>query len=59
MPIYEYLCEACGHELELIQKFSDKPKKKCPECKKFKLKKLISLSNFHLKGSGWTPKSRK
>lgn len=53
MPIYEYECEECGHQLEAIQKFSDDPLTECPKCKKSGLKKLLSASAFHLKGSGW------
>jgi len=53
MPIYEYRCEACGHGLEAIQKFSDAPLTECPECGKASLQKLISAPSFHLKGSGW------
>lgn len=53
MPIYEYECEECGHQLEAIQKFSDDPLSECPKCKKAGLKKLLSASAFHLKGSGW------
>lgn len=53
MPIYEYLCDGCGHEMELIQKMSDDPMKDCPICKESKLKKLISATGFRLKGSGW------
>ena len=53
MPIYEYLCESCGKELEKIQKFSDQPLKECPECGKPSLKKLVSASSFRLKGTGW------
>ncbi len=53
MPIYEYRCDACGHEMELIQKMSDDPMKDCPVCKESKLKKLISAAGFRLKGSGW------
>jgi len=53
MPIYEYQCQACGHKLDAIQSFSDKPLKKCPECGKPKLNKLISAPAFHLKGTGW------
>ncbi len=52
MPIYEYHCDACGHEFELIQSFSDKPQKKCLKCGK-PVRKLISQSSFHLKGTGW------
>lgn len=53
MPIYEYRCEACGEELEKIQKFSDPPLTDCPACGKPALKKLVSASSFRLKGSGW------
>jgi len=53
MPIYEYLCSACDHRLETIQRFSDPPLKKCPECGKARLKKLISAVGFRLSGKGW------
>ncbi len=53
MPIYEYRCEACGHQLESIQKFSDEALTDCPSCGKPALKKLISAGGFQLKGSGW------
>lgn len=53
MPIYEYRCEHCGHELEKIQKVSDAPLTDCPACGQPALKKLISAAGFRLKGSGW------
>ena len=53
MPIYEYQCAACGHQFETLQKISDKPFSKCPDCGKDALKKLISASAFRLKGGGW------
>ena len=53
MPIYEYECTKCGHHCEKLQKFSDDPLKDCPECKQPALEKQISLSGFHLKGTGW------
>ena len=53
MPIYEYRCEDCGHQLESIQKFSDATLTDCPECGKPALKKLVSAAGFKLKGSGW------
>ncbi len=53
MPIYEYECGDCGERREFIQKFSDSPKRKCPECGALKLKRLMSAAAFHLKGSGW------
>ena len=53
MPIYEYRCGACGHELEVLQKLSEPPLSDCPECHKPSLTKLISAVGFQLKGSGW------
>jgi putative FmdB family regulatory protein len=53
MPIYEYRCSACGHHLEALQKMTDGPLRKCPECGKSQLKRLVSASRFRLKGSGW------
>ena len=53
MPIYEYRCSACGHELESLQKFSDAPLVTCPACGKDALTKLVSAAGFQLKGSGW------
>lgn len=53
MPIYEYQCKACGHTFDTIQSFSEEPLTDCPVCKESALKKLISASAFHLKGSGW------
>lgn len=52
MPLYEYRCKSCGHTFEIIQKFSDRPLKKCPECAG-SLEKLISRTSFQLKGGGW------
>ncbi len=53
MPIYEYQCESCDHQMEALQKMSDAPLTDCPECGKASLKKLISAAGFRLKGSGW------
>ncbi|HFC46438.1 MAG TPA: zinc ribbon domain-containing protein [Dissulfuribacter thermophilus] len=52
MPIYEYECEACGKVVEKWQKISEAPLTTCEECGG-RLHKLISMSSFHLKGSGW------
>lgn len=52
MPIYEYECSGCGGIEEAFQKMSDAPLKECSKCKG-ELKKLVSHSSFHLKGSGW------
>src|ERR1700733_12116731 len=53
MPIYEYQCQACGHQLEDLQKVSDGPLRKRPECGKARLQKLLSAPAFRLKGGGW------
>ena len=53
MPIYEYRCQECGHELEALQKISAEPLKDCPDCGAPALKKKISAVAFRLKGSGW------
>ena len=53
MPIYEYRCDACGHELEALQKLSEDPLRDCPECEDDGLRRLISAPAFRLKGDGW------
>ena len=52
MPIYEYICEKCGSHIEVIQKISDAPLKRCAKCRG-KLEKTVSRTSFQLKGSGW------
>jgi len=53
MPIYEYRCEACGHQEEFLQKISEPPLSECPVCHKKTFNKLLSAAGFQLKGSGW------
>ena len=53
MPIYEYRCAECQHEMEKIQKISDAALTDCPACGKPGLKKLVSAAGFRLKGGGW------
>ena len=53
MPIYEYECAKCGYTLEAIQKISAAALTTCPACHKRSLRKQVSASAFHLKGSGW------
>src|SRR5512139_176539 len=53
MPFYEYQCQACGAQVEVMQKITDAPLKKCPECGKSRLTKLVSAPVFRLKGGGW------
>ncbi|HRP87534.1 MAG TPA: zinc ribbon domain-containing protein [Gammaproteobacteria bacterium] len=53
MPIYEYLCGACGHVLDALQKHSDEPLVHCPHCGEPQLKRQLSAPSFRLKGGGW------
>ena len=53
MPIYEYKCEHCGDTFEVLQKFNEDPLTECVLCHKGPVKKLISVSSFVLKGSGF------
>ena len=53
MPIYDYKCSDCEHQIEVIQKLSDEPKTLCPNCNKESLYKMISAPSFRLKGGGW------
>jgi putative FmdB family regulatory protein len=53
MPIYEYRCELCGQEHEVLQKVSEPPLTECPSCHKPGLQKRLTAAGFQLKGSGW------
>lgn len=54
MPTYDYQCEACGHEFELFQQMSDSVRRKCPECGKLRLKRLIGTgAGVIFKGGGF------
>ena len=53
MPVYTYRCEACGVQFEKHQSFQDAPLKTCPECRKKKLKKVITPTRIIFKGSGF------
>jgi putative FmdB family regulatory protein len=52
MPIYEFRCKKCGNQIEVYQKFSDKPPTRCKKCGG-RLEKMISKAAFQLKGEGW------
>lgn len=53
MPIYEYRCSSCDHELEKLQRMSDPELTDCPDCGEETLNRLVSAAGFRLKGSGW------
>jgi putative FmdB family regulatory protein len=52
VPLYEYLCKKCKHKFEKIQKFSDSPVKKCPECGS-PVEKVMHAPAVQFKGTGW------
>jgi putative FmdB family regulatory protein len=52
VPLYEYQCKKCKHKFEKIQKFSDPPVKKCPECGS-PVEKLLHAPAVQFKGTGW------
>ena len=52
MPVYEYECQECDKVFEVQQRIADAPLSSCPECQG-QVKKLMSMSSFQLKGSGW------
>ena len=54
MPIYEYRCQKCGHDLEVMQKVNDPAPDSCPKCGAVQaMERLVSRTSFQLKGGGW------
>ncbi|OUV03467.1 MAG: hypothetical protein CBC42_03160 [Betaproteobacteria bacterium TMED82] len=53
MPIYSYLCSACGAAKDVLQKLSDLPLVICPNCGRQTFSKQLTAAGFVLKGSGW------
>jgi len=53
MPIYEYQCQSCGHDIEKLQRINDNPLTDCPDCGEPELRRLVSAAGFRLKGAGW------
>lgn len=53
MPTYAYRCESCSAEFERMQRFSDAPITRCPECRKNKVRRVIHAAGVIFKGSGW------
>jgi putative FmdB family regulatory protein len=52
MPTYVYGCDACGHQFEQFQKFSDEPIRTCPRCAK-QVRRIFQPAGIVFKGSGW------
>jgi len=53
MPIYQYQCDQCGHQMEALQKMSDAKLVDCPACEAPALRKMVTAAAFKLKGTGW------
>ncbi len=53
MPIYEFVCQACGYEFEKIQSFSNAIASTCPRCQSVEVERQMSRPAIHFKGSGW------
>ena len=54
MPTYDYLCDECGHAFELFQQMTAAVKRKCPECGKLKLRRLVGTgAGVIFRGSGF------
>lgn len=53
MPLYDYRCRECGHELEIRQKFSDDPLSECPNCGEEELFRVVQAAGVVFKGSGF------
>ena len=53
MPIYAYLCDACGHEHDTLQKLSDPVLTVCPACHAERYRRKLTAAGFQLKGTGW------
>ncbi len=53
MPIYEFQCDDCEQVFEQMRRITDDTLPGCPACESGNVRKLISLSAFHLKGTGW------
>jgi putative FmdB family regulatory protein len=52
MPTYGYVCKACGHEFDIVQKMADEPLTICPECGG-ELRKVFAPPAISFKGSGF------
>jgi putative FmdB family regulatory protein len=53
VPLYEYLCRACGGRFEVIQKFSDPAPAQCAKCGKGPVDRQMSSPAIQFKGTGW------
>ena len=59
MPLYDYVCAACGRRFEVIHGVHGDPPASCPLCGQGPVRKAISAPAVHYKGSGWAKKERR
>ena len=59
MPTYDYVCEACGHRLEVVHAFSAESPRECPNCHSHALRKVFAAPAIVFRGSGWAKKERR
>jgi len=53
MPLYEFRCQECGHQLELLLKSNEDAPGPCPHCQAHSLQRQVAAPRFQLKGTGW------
>jgi putative FmdB family regulatory protein len=53
MPTYEYLCTRCEKQFEILQKITDAPRKRCPDCRGKVIRLISGGGGVLLKGSGF------
>ncbi len=59
MPLYDYVCAACGRRFEVIHGVHADGPTSCPLCAKGPVRKAITAAAIHYKGSGWAKKERR
>ena len=59
MPLYDYVCAACGRRFEVVHGVHGDPPTSCPLCGSGPVRKAISAPSVHFKGSGWAKKERR
>jgi putative FmdB family regulatory protein len=59
VPLYDYVCAACGRRFEVIHGVHGDPPTACPLCGSGPVRKAITAPAVHYKGSGWAKKERR
>jgi putative FmdB family regulatory protein len=59
VPLYDYVCAACGRRFEVIHGIDADPPASCPLCGKGPVRKAITAPTVHYRGSGWAKKERR